>query len=207
MPVKGQITGKPAHNRLSLVDRKFTRLTVLEFVGIQPTGHRESLWKCRCDCGNEMTTTGYSLTSGNTKSCGCYHKIRTRQLFSKPISEIRVNRIFYDYRKRAKQKNMDITLTKEQFKTLMDSDCHYCGGEPSNSLVQHEESLPVYQGIDRKDNSEGYTPDNVVPCCIVCNKMKKTMSHDDFLLHIHRISTRFMADIPQTNCFESVEVF
>lgn len=29
---------------------------------------------CRCDCGNEKTVNKYSLTHGNTKSCGCRGK-------------------------------------------------------------------------------------------------------------------------------------
>lgn len=192
MPVKGQITNKPAHNRLNLVNHKFTRLTVLEFAGIQKDGHRESLWKCRCDCGGTKITTGYSLTSGNTKSCGCYHKIRTRQLFSFPLAEIGLNRVFGDYRKWAGKKNNQFKLTKEQVKELIESDCYYCGYKPSNNIsVGQQKQRFIYQGIDRKDNSEGYTPDNVVPCCIVCNKMKKAMSHDEFLEHIHKISSRF----------------
>lgn len=29
------------------------------------------MWKCRCDCGNEIVTRGTSLRKGTTKSCGC----------------------------------------------------------------------------------------------------------------------------------------
>jgi len=179
-----------AYNRLDLVGRRFTRLVVLQDVGNHPsTG--ESLWECKCDCGKITKVTGYCLTSGNTKSCGCYHKIRTRQLFSKSDSVIRINRVFLDYQRRAKEKNLNFVLSKEQFKSLIDSDCYYCGAKPSNSFVQHNKSLPVYQGIDRMDNTKGYTPDNVVPCCIVCNKMKKALSHDEFILHILKIASRF----------------
>ncbi len=189
MPAKGQITGRPAHNRLNLVGKKFARLTVLQDVGTD--SHEESQWECQCDCGNKAVITGYSLTSGNTKSCGCYHKDRTRELFSYPPDVIRVNRIFLDYQKRAREKNLDFALTKEQFKDLMDSDCYYCGGEPKNSFLQHGKPISVYQGIDRLDNSKGYTPDNVVPCCIRCNKMKKALGHDEFVTHILKIASRF----------------
>lgn len=28
-------------------------------------------WRCRCDCGNEVSVVTSSLTTGNTSSCGC----------------------------------------------------------------------------------------------------------------------------------------
>lgn len=31
-------------------------------------------WKCRCDCGNNISVKANHLTEGNTKSCGCYQK-------------------------------------------------------------------------------------------------------------------------------------
>ena len=48
---------------------KFGQLTVLECAG-KLDGRRYS-WRCLCDCGKEVTVLGASLTSGNTKSCGC----------------------------------------------------------------------------------------------------------------------------------------
>ena len=202
MPAKGQKTGKPSPTRMNLVGRRFTRLTVVRDIGNHPTT-KESYWECKCDCGKVTKVTGYCLTSGNTKSCGCYHKIRTRELFSKPLKELRVNRVLFDYRKRSRQKGLDFTLDTAQFEELMNSDCYYCGAGPSNSIVQHGQALPVYQGIDRMDNDLGYTPDNVVPCCITCNKMKKAMSHDEFLLHIHAIASRFMTEPPQPDFYVS----
>ncbi len=166
------------------------RLTVISDAGNHPTTG-ESYWECRCDCGKITKVTGYCLTSGNTKSCGCYHKDRTQELFSLPPQELGLNRIFMDYRKWAKKKNNCFQLTKDQVKVLIQSDCHYCGGEPSNNIGLHREIRFTYQGIDRKDNSEGYTPDNVVPCCFLCNEMKKATNYDEFLSHINKISTKF----------------
>jgi 5-methylcytosine-specific restriction endonuclease McrA len=36
--------------------------------------HKQILWLCLCDCGNEVTVAGYCLRNGNTKSCGCLRK-------------------------------------------------------------------------------------------------------------------------------------
>lgn len=48
---------------------KFGKLTPLEIVG--RSNSRKMLWLCKCDCGNKCVVLGNSLTSGNTKSCGC----------------------------------------------------------------------------------------------------------------------------------------
>lgn len=50
----------------------FGRLTVLSCVGRNK--HRQSMWLCKCECGNEVTVTSGALVTGNTTSCGCYLK-------------------------------------------------------------------------------------------------------------------------------------
>lgn len=55
-----------------LSGQKFGRLTVL-----YPTEGQNGKgmhWHCKCECGNEIDVIAGSLTSGNTKSCGCLKK-------------------------------------------------------------------------------------------------------------------------------------
>ena len=52
-----------------MTGKKFGRLSVIGFVGYDC--NRAAIWKCRCDCGNEVIVTGSSLRGGYTKSCGC----------------------------------------------------------------------------------------------------------------------------------------
>lgn len=52
----------------NLKDMTFGRLTVL---GPAPT---KGYWRVKCICGNEKPVRGASLTSGNTRSCGCLTK-------------------------------------------------------------------------------------------------------------------------------------
>lgn len=62
---------KPA----DLIGKRFGKLTVLSKAGLKRVSGRTcSLWSCRCDCGNEIVVLGKSLSSGNTKSCGCLAK-------------------------------------------------------------------------------------------------------------------------------------
>lgn len=52
-----------------LTGTKFNKLTVICENGRTPK--YEVLWKCKCECGNEITVPGSNLKTGNTKSCGC----------------------------------------------------------------------------------------------------------------------------------------
>ena len=54
------------------IGTQFGRLTVLKKEEIPKS--KNSLWRCKCECGNECVVTGYCLVSGMTKSCGCLQK-------------------------------------------------------------------------------------------------------------------------------------
>lgn len=58
--------------RVDLTGKRFGRLVVICRAG-KGKGW-QSLWLCRCDCGSFVVVRHSSLTSGNTKSCGCYHR-------------------------------------------------------------------------------------------------------------------------------------
>ena len=62
----------PKENIMKLVDRtgqKFGKLLVINQAGRNEL--KKVLWKCRCDCGNEISIVAGSLVTGNTTSCGC----------------------------------------------------------------------------------------------------------------------------------------
>lgn len=62
---------------IDLRGQRFVRLTAIE-----PTSARHSgqvVWRCICDCGAESLVPAYSLTSGNTRSCGCLRSDIVRQ--------------------------------------------------------------------------------------------------------------------------------
>ena len=58
--------------RVDIKDKKYGRLTVIEYAGTDK--HRQALWKCKCDCGAKAVIAGTSLRRGLTRSCGCLHK-------------------------------------------------------------------------------------------------------------------------------------
>jgi len=50
--------------------QRFGRLVALEHVGF--ASNRVALWRCKCDCGNEVVVRQCNLHSGNAESCGCF---------------------------------------------------------------------------------------------------------------------------------------
>ena len=59
-----------------MLGKIFGRLEVVAPAGSAPAGALR--WLCRCTCGTERTVVGSSLRSGNTKSCGCLVKDKSR---------------------------------------------------------------------------------------------------------------------------------
>lgn len=49
-------------------NRRYGRLLVLSFAGVK---NKKTMWRCICDCGNELIVKGELLANGHTKSCGC----------------------------------------------------------------------------------------------------------------------------------------
>lgn len=66
---------------LDLTDRQFDRLRVIRQAESlrRPNGKLRRRWLCQCECGNLITVLGENLISGNTKSCGCYHRDLMRE--------------------------------------------------------------------------------------------------------------------------------
>lgn len=56
---------------IDLTGKKFNRLLVLH--RDEQTEKKGTYWICKCDCGNIKSVKGCKLTSGETKSCGCYN--------------------------------------------------------------------------------------------------------------------------------------
>lgn len=62
--------------KLDLTGQKFGRLIAIKEGPRNNAGR--TTWICKCECGTEKTVLTTQLTSGNTQSCGCLQKERTR---------------------------------------------------------------------------------------------------------------------------------
>ena len=72
-----------------LTGKVFGRLTVLA----RDTSDGKFRWSCECSCGNVKSILGGSLTSGSTKSCGCYKSEVVSALFFKDLTGKKFNRL------------------------------------------------------------------------------------------------------------------
>jgi hypothetical protein len=181
----------PNYNAKNHLGKVFGKLKVSEYAGVGK--FRRTLWKCLCECGNVIIVNSNALVSGNTKSCGCLVK----ESNSLPLGQAGLNKVFATYKKRAKSKNLVFTISLKDFKRLTSLDCFYCGEIPQLISRNGKQWKPhgnyVYNGLDRVDNSLGYTLDNVVPCCSTCNKAKLTMGYSQFIDWILKVSDNVKA--------------
>lgn len=134
-------------------------LVVLSRVFLEKKG---TYWKCICDCGKNTVVFAASLKRGSTKSCGCGKK-KIGDNFRKRPYEAIYNTLVRNL------KGRELTISYEQFLEFVKVEyCHYCGENIIWQKVTGQPG-PHRYNLDRKDNSIGYTQDNVVVCCKRCN--------------------------------------
>jgi len=85
---------------------------------------------------------------------------------------------FRSYKGRAVKSSIPFVLSYQEFLQHWQKPCSYCGS-PIETI-----------GLDRKDNTRGYTPDNVTPCCPDCNWMKGGDTTEVFLARCVRVAER-----------------
>lgn len=96
------------------------------------------------------------------------------------------------YKHGATNRGLVWKLDRSRFRQLLSGDCHFCGSPPNQTIspggkTPHESGYIVVNGIDRLDNSVGYTPDNSVACCTTCNRAKRELSVAEFSEWLDRV--------------------
>lgn len=173
------------------IDQKFGKLTILGKGERNKNG--QQLWLCLCECGNTISARSWHLRNGNYTSCGCMLAQRATETFLKYRKNYSsdfpygFNEVYSTYKKGAKCRNLEFVLSKDEFYTLSQKNCYYCDSLPNNKKSREKDFM--YSGIDRKDNNIGYTVDNSVACCKICNVAKNNLEFQDFLDQIEKIYT------------------
>lgn len=174
---KGKILRAKADD---LIGKKIGRLTVIERVP-RPTNRQRgpAYVRALCECGAETIAEARRVRDGHTASCGCTRREGEEALFQ---------RVWNNYRSSARKRGHEITLTREDVRRITSLPCYYCnrensyGLQTSRGLYRHK-----HNGIDRINNTKGYTLANSCPCCFRCNQAKSTMTQKEFLAWIKSV--------------------
>lgn len=156
----------------------FGNVTAIRRAYLDNKGH--IVWECRCICGRSIGSTYNDLRRGRNQEC---KKCSDSKSKLSPLKSL-----YGNYRRGAEQRNLDFDISIDEFHEIIKMDCYYCGSPPIQVLKKEWAKYGiVYNGIDRKDNSIGYTLLNVVPCCKFCNFAKSTDTLENFEAWLQRV--------------------
>jgi len=141
-------------------------------------------WLCQCKCGEYQINWGGNLRRNIGKCCfKCSYKnrpgIRQKPFYAR-----------YTFLKRGGiKRHIQCSLTYAEFIEFTKIDkCHYC-----DDIIKWHPYTTKIKGknngynLDRKDNTLGYTKDNCVVCCKICNAIKQDIVSYSTMLKFGKI--------------------
>lgn len=102
--------------------------------------------------------------------CGtCYKRVYRREnirsTIAKKVYDCTYKARYSRLKNSSKKRNLICTLTLEEFSQITAWPCYYCDGRLGETG----------SGLDRADNTKGYTLENSLPCCDFCNSIKSDL--------------------------------
>lgn len=170
--------------------QKFFRLTAEKFFDKLSSGNHR--WEFRCECGKSRIANASQVRAGQIKQClDCAtesnkilmqrNAVKTAEARKLAFGEAARNSVLNGYKNNAKQRNLEFTISKYKFFHLIVQPCAYCTRSLNNIARSRNNTGDYrYTGLDIIRNSEGYTEDNCMSCCSVCNRAKDTMTFEEF---------------------------
>lgn len=96
--------------------------------------------------------------------------------------------IYKTYEWAAQKQKVPFDISIDQFKYLASQLCHYCGAVPSNKFKQkYRQDEYIYNGLDKKSPALGYSLQNCVTCCKVCNWAKGKKTYEEFIIYLNNL--------------------
>lgn len=177
--------------RLDITNIRYGMLVALRRVEppAECVAKNRSYWLCRCDCGKERIFAIARLRTQGIDHCGCQRSQRMGQWNKKAFGTASAHVVYVSYVRAARDRGLAFELTKDELLAITKRNCYYCGTPPSQiSRQKHANGAYIYNGVDRVDNTLGYTATNCVACCKYCNRMKMNSSLSEFLAQIWKIT-------------------
>lgn len=180
------------NKNIELIGSKINNITILNYKTIKgESGATRSFFDCECFCGNKFTSRTDAIKTNTTQSCGCISFDLISQKLRKPNDIAIINLVYKNYIAGAIKRNLTFDLSLDQVKQFLSQNCFYCGQAPELSTFagykNRRTRVLFYNGIDRKGNNLGYSMDNCVSCCTLCNRAKLDLSYNAFNEWINRM--------------------
>jgi hypothetical protein len=181
------------HKRISRFERLVpgTKIGYYEVIGnefIRSSKSTAYYCECKCVCGKIKIVKSGHLRSGAIKSCGSCSRLGHPGYMRLAPGKSMFNSFVDSVKNGAFSRNLEYLLEKEHIFKLVKSSCYYCGRKDVQRM-EYRKAFGGFSlvGIDRKDNSKGYTVENSVPCCMDCNRAKRDHSLTDFVSWANRV--------------------
>src|SRR5579872_1915065 len=162
---------------LDLTGQRFGRLLVIDRK--RDKDSNTTYYLCKCDCGNEKRVSCSNLKS-TTRSCRCLQKELVSKRTRKSSGYSILTSIVTYYKRNAKLRNLQWDLSRSVVAELIMLPCYLCGRQNQTGTKTKYGDVLFHNGIDRLDNTKGYTLANSVPCCKTCNLAKNDLSFEEF---------------------------
>lgn len=154
---------------LDMVGRRFGRLVVTELAGKSQFG--EFQWACLCDCGVPIIRTGSVLRTREKQSarqsCGCWKSELSAERARAPTSNVRISSLKHGMASTGIYKIWVSMI--QRCETPGSSGFEQYGGRgiavcerwhTFENFYADMGDRPAGRSIDRKDNDQGYEPNN-----------------------------------------------
>ncbi len=150
--------------KLDLLNQRFGRLVV---VAPSKSKNNETMWECKCDCGNIKIVSTSNLKAGRIKSCGCF---KSDKLIKRNTTHSQRHTFLYEVWKSLRQRcnnpkhasyynygGRGITICEEWNKSFQSFyDWAYANGYS----LEHQKDEVKKLTIDRIDVNGNYEPNN-----------------------------------------------
>lgn len=168
--------------RFNLLDREFDFLKVIEWVGRNGKGKNgKHYWKCVCKCGRTIIASTNKLTSGNTKSCGCYRASIPRMKWWKGYGELS-GRLWNQTIRQGKKRGFEISISIEDVWELFLKQDRKCALTNMPIAFPPTARDKGTASLDRIDSKKGYVVGNVQWVHKDINKMKMEFNQEYFIM-------------------------
>lgn len=179
-----RVMSTPTYKRLDYTGRQVNGWTVLGLAEYIGAPIYKQIWKCKCECGEEVEVLSQNITSGRSK--GCPACVGTRYSKNKNPNWRGQGEIpgtyLYHIQMNAQSREIGVVVTAEEIDELW----KHSNGRCALSGMPIE--LGSTASLDRKDSTQPYTLDNLQWVHKIVNHMKNKYPESVFIDVCHRVA-------------------